>query len=385
MFSKQQQQPALPFVEKIGVNPILSLQRYYNKEQAHESRKIQIRMEDEEEEEEEVIKEAIEQVTPQQETTDWDQDPLRLCLPSTPKIPPPVILPSELYEPSITSPHNDKAPPPAWLYERDPELATSMTSFDTETITDETWEAIFHPLSTFKHKQGELEYLAWNPSNLPAAAARVAYRVMHARAFAPESDTVVSDVEPTIPTLMPSPPLKPSPVLSEEPKEQVIEDQGYYYDMLKNIRGEPPITTPTTEIKMEPPRIAKRSLLDLIVTKKQDNQYMMEEETPVTTQAMMMKDPEMCSDEKNRYWTEKKLFWFGFLCPLLWFYGSYYIRAARKSKDPTNLIWQRKCRLASIYFSVIVSVIVLVAVVKAAGSAGVRQAQSGTIRAVIAN
>ncbi|KAG2214291.1 hypothetical protein INT47_000847 [Mucor saturninus] len=383
MFSSKHQGGGLPFVEKTGVNPIISLQRYYNTEQAHETRKISIRMEEEEEEEEKVAEE------PQEETVDWDQDPLRLCLqeaPSTPTLPPPVILPSELYEPAQENICNDeKAPPPAWLYERDPELATSMTSFDTETITDETWEAIFHPLSTFKHKKGELEYLAWNPSNLPAAAARVAYRVMHARAFAPESDAIVSDVEPTIPNILPSPPLKPSPVLSQELKNEItVEDQGYYFDMLKNIRADSQ-PSPTSSL---PPRIAKRSLLDMIITKKQDvSQYMMEEETPVTTQAMM-KDPETCSDEKNmeRFWTEKRLFWFGFLCPLLWFYGSYYIRAARRnSKDPTNLVWQRKCRLASIYFSVIVSVVVLVAAVKAAGSAGVRQAQSGSIRAVIAN
>lgn len=427
MFSTHQNPKEMPYLEeKTGINSIISLQRYYNTEQEHETRVIPIRMDYEQDIvslEQDYVKEhpsstelnAISVVMDRDiKRALWVDDPLRLCLngtpitleqevdsipapppkepappskvlSSTPTIPPPVILPSELYEPTEHSPYTEN-PSLTWLYSRDQASRMSSTSTffqDTQNLTDETWEAIFHPLSTFKHKKGELEYFAWNPSNLPAAAARVAQRVMNARAFVPESD--ILEVEATIPTLMPSPPPKPSPVLSENKTDEMTEkEEGYYFDMLKNIHGDE--QSSLKKEKQPVARIAKRYILDMISTNKskQHESYKMEDEKPITTQAMIM-DPEICSGEKNRYWTEKRLFWFGFICPLLWFYGSYYIRAASKSNDPTNLTWQKRCRLASIYFSVILSVVVLITSVKAAGSAGIRQSQSGTIRAVIAN
>jgi hypothetical protein len=84
--------------------------------------------------------------------------------------------------------------------------------------------------------------------------------------------------------------------------------------------------------------------------------------------------------EKHRYWNEKRVFWFGFLCPLLWFYGS-----VSRYRNSVNKRWQKRCRLAALYFSVVVSVVALVVVVKMAGHAASRQSQSDQIRAVIAD
>lgn len=112
------------------------------------------------------------------------------------------------------------------------------------------------------------------------------------------------------------------------------------------------------------------------------NAYAMKDDKPAD-----LADPETLMMERPRYWTEKTLFWTGFVCPLLWYYGSVHIRASSSARllDPSDLRWKKRCRLAALYFSVVLSVVILVTCVKAAGSAGVRQTQTDTIRAVIAD
>ncbi|CAO3614430.1 unnamed protein product [Mucor hiemalis] len=360
---------------------------------------------------------------------------------NTPAMPPPIILPPEMYE------IHDDDPSEAnyefnynnhWLYSRDEDQSTLMTFsprmsttgnslhyYDAEEgskdFTDETWEAIFHPLSTFKHKKGKLEYYTWNLTNLPVSAARAAHRVTHPKAFGPDSDVLVPSseeavqAEATLPQLAPTPPLKPSPVLTiidDDLKDSQLtllipEDDGRYYDMLQNIRGNQrysnasslasSLVSNTTTLEDETHRSSRKpSRMHLITSvfnvninpklNKEDqyNTYGGDEETPVTTQAMM-RDPEDGLKVENGYWTSKKLFWTGFMCPLLWYYGCFNFTAASKARHVNEILWQKRCRLASIYFSVVLSIVVMVVVVKSVGAAGARQAQSDTIRAVIAN
>ncbi|KAI9265435.1 hypothetical protein EDC94DRAFT_604891 [Helicostylum pulchrum] len=256
-----------------------------------------------------------------------------------------------------------------------PRISTSvsiahLTENSNKEFTEETWGAIFHPQSTFKHTEGELEYHAWNSANLPVAAARVAQRVM---LIQPECQGLPEQA--TLPVIMPSPPLKPSPVLTI-PSDTELCTPTHYFDMLKKIRGEHTDSSMETHTS----RLSRKYSLPAISTI--EEKYSIEDGggTPITGQAMMA---EVVYDT-SRYWTEKKLFWAGFVCPLLWFYGSYCIRAS-SAKYSIDVRWQRRCRIASLYFSAIAAVVVLVTAVKAAGSAGVRQAQSDTIRAVIAD
>lgn len=359
---------------------------------------------------------------------------------TTPTMPPPIILPPEMYEihdedsaeSNYEYNYNNH-----WLYTRDEDQSTLMTYsprmsiagnslpyYDAEEggkdFTDETWEAIFHPLSTFKHKKGKLEYYTWNLTNLPVSAARAAHRVTHPKAFGPDSDDLVPSceeavqAEATLPQLAPTPPLKPSPVLTivnDELEDSQLtlaipEDSAHYYDMLQNIRGNQRYSNAsslasslvsTINTLEEGERSSRKpSRMHLITSvfnvtthpkiNKEDqyNVYGGDEETPVTTQAMM-RDHEDGLKVENGYWTSKKLFWTGFLCPLLWYYGCFNFTAASKARHVNEVLWQKRCRLASIYFSVVLSIVVMVVVVKAAGAAGARQAQSDTIRAVIAN
>ncbi|KAF1804110.1 hypothetical protein V8B55DRAFT_1511317 [Mucor lusitanicus] len=398
---------------------------------------------------------------------------------TTPACPPPTILPAEAYSDIYEWDRQDTAQP--WLYTREeesyyaqslmtssPRASTSVYYFedDEQEVAQESWEAIFHPLSTFKHNKGELEYYAWNPVNLPVAAALVAQRVTHPTSHAVDDmHSAGTAIEATIPHIMPTPPLKPSPVLTiasahdeyeleknsseltlvndaaSSSGEKLVEEE-YYYDMLQKIRGsnassldesrsplqssgvsvmdsdkeaqqqhhqhtaqdqrqQPSLkrhalaaalllgklnrtksththnttTTPTTAHTINTPTTPTAFMLD-------HNAYAMQDDKPVE-----LADPETLMMEKPRYWTEKRLFWTGFVCPLLWYYGSVHIRASSSTRllDPSDLRWQKRCRLAALYFSIVLSVVILVACVKAAGSAGIRQTQTDTIRAVIAD
>lgn len=319
----------------------------------------------------------------------------------------------------------------------------SMSNFEetNKEFTEETWEAIFHPLSTFKHNtKGQLEYFAWNPTNLPQAAARVAQRVIHATAHSGEEDYLPAATsqeffevdgerrEATLPAVQPTPPLKPSPVLTileneldhQESQLTLVESalpttvttKQEYYDMLQKVRGEleeedegeefesiisslneeeenenVPVAVGRQDHHFEEPssRTASRFISGLLTRKprldtaeKIHSIYMFEGNDQDT--AAVTQDPETLQRQEARYWTEKRLFFTGFLCPLSWFYASLVRRGV---KDPKDLRWAKRCKLAALYFTVVISVLSLVVAVKMAGSAASRQAQSDTIRAVI--
>lgn len=307
-----------------------------------------------------------------------------------------------------TSPTMPPPPPPPVEYDVQSPALTSAYSYDRSTFvtapsristsvsiahltensntefTEETWGAIFHAQSTFKHNDGELEYHAWSSVNLPVAAARVAQRVMHIQ---PQCSGLPDGAEATLPVVLPSPPLKPSPVLTIPSElELCAATEPHYFDMLKQIRGEQHgCSVETTHTRLNASRLAKKYLLPAISTQQKEEQYSIEDgTTPMTAQAQAAMIEQEVVYDTSRYWTEKKLFWLGFVCPLLWFYGSYCVRASAANRS-IDVMWQRRCRIASLYFSAIAAVVVLVTAVKAAGSAGVRQAQSDTIRAVIAD
>ncbi|GAA5810974.1 hypothetical protein MFLAVUS_004403 [Mucor flavus] len=304
-------------------------------------------------------------------------------LSTSPTIPPPPVE-HDVQSPALTSTYSYNR---STFMTAPSRISTSvsiahLTENSNKEFTEETWGAIFHPQSTFKHNEGELEYHAWSSVNLPVAAARVAQRVMQIQ---PECSSLPDQVEATLPVILPSPPLKPSPVLTipSEP-EFCAATEPYYFDMLKQIRGEHgcSVETTTTQTRLNASRLAKKYLLPAISTQKEEQYSIEDGATPMTAQAAMI-EPEVVYDT-SRYWTEKKLFWMGFVCPLLWFYGSYCIRASTANHS-IDVLWQRRCRIASLYFSAIAAVVVLVTAVKAAGSAGARQAQSDAIRAVIAD
>ncbi|KAI8069829.1 uncharacterized protein B0P05DRAFT_573455 [Gilbertella persicaria] len=374
----------------------------------------------------------------------------------TPAFSPPTMLPLEAYQVLTEDrPWHAEDPAHLWLYTREsyeqeplqlsssPRVSTLeslslLESSEHVPFTTQTWEAIFHPLSTFRHKKGELEYYAWNPANLPAAAAQVSQRVNRPLAHSSQSHFSVSEgSQATLPRLMPTPPLKPSPILTiasehaSMDNEEIIsilqiqydynEDnadnadndvvqEGYYYDMLQKIRGghrysnasslESQITSNPVSIKLETRSTTQQQQI------KERNQLTKIRQTCSTILADYTKkfeklkvkhmedthekdeniDPEMLAQEQPRFWTVKRLFWAGFICPFVWFYGSVYIRMSIKIlSHPNDLLWQKRCRLAALYFTVALSVVILVVSVKAAGSAGIRQTQSDTIRAVIAN
>ncbi|CEP16137.1 hypothetical protein [Parasitella parasitica] len=395
---------------------------------------------------------------------------------TTPSNSPPIILPVEAYSDIYDRDYQEAALP--WLYTREEETyydqsimtssplaSTSVFYFEDDeqqqqhSIAEESWEAIFHPLSTFKHNKGELEYYAWNSVNLPAAAALVAQRVTNPTSHSIKDTSMIATeaamavAEATIPQIMPTPPLKPSPILTIIPAEDenalerdgseitLVNSQcheavassvqeGYYYDMLQKIRGsngssldESRSTLQSTDASIidkeeiehthkdnhthksfrrqtlasalllggfsrNKPANSTASAMSLSPTTPSTavalahNEYAMEDEKPVDTA-----DPEILLMEKPHYWTEKRLFWAGFMCPLLWYYGSIHLKASSTSRlmNPSDLRWQKRCRLAALYFSIVLSVVILVTSVKAAGSAAVRQTQTDTIRAVIAD
>ncbi|KAG2207647.1 hypothetical protein INT46_005058 [Mucor plumbeus] len=394
---------------------------------------------------------------------------------STPACSPPIILPIEAYSDIHEWGNQDSTQ--AWLYTREegsycdqslmtssPHASTNVFYFENDEqqhqqeVAEESWEAIFHPLSTFKHNKGELEYYAWDSTNLSVAAALVAQRVTNPTSHLMDNMSTASvqattiAVEATIPQLMPTPPLKPSPVLTiaSTENDHVLERDGseinlvdfhkelssweklseedYYYDMLQKIRrsnssslDESRSTLKSTDIsimdkyesqqkgKKNAQKSSKRhelllgrfnhkkpttntnttntlnataTTISTITTTAAHNDYMIDDE-----KTSNIADPETLLMKKPCYWTKKRLFWSGFVCPLLWYYGSIHMKASNNSRllDLSDLRWQKKCRLAALYFSIILSVIILVISIKIAGSAGIRQTQSDTIRAVIAD
>jgi hypothetical protein len=312
------------------------------------------------------------------------------------------LSPAESYAPPLST-----AVEPGFYSHEDDQITSTATSptitstflsdEDNQGFTKETWEAIFHPLSTFRHKKGGLEYYTWNPANLPLTAVRVAQRVIPTRG----QDTTAS-VEATIPQLMPTTPSFSTPelMLNDETRLQP-EEEGYYYDMLQKIRGRHRYSHGSSiETRLD----QSESLSDEHVQSDESKQGLIARiasasslsaiflgNTPINEKKLQRqehhKDPEtlLMVQQKPCYWTTKRLFWTGFVCPLLWYYGSFQIRASNGIKNPSDLRWQKRCRMAALYFSIILSVVILVVFIKAAGVAGVRQTQSDTIRAVIAN
>lgn len=283
-------------------------------------------------------------------------------------------------------------------------------------FTEETWDAIFHPLSTFKHTKSGLEYYAWNPANLPQAAARVAQRVNHLNAYDTEVPSFSNPTaEATIPRLMPTSSTTHSPELAsnaEQNQENAItsvgQEEGYYYDMLQKIRGgqryshgssiesqlyadgqDDRLSTKSDDGTHNEQRVksdtAKQGLVARIASASSLTAIFLGNTNDEKKLHQEHRDPETLVSKKSHYWTEKRFFCIGFVCPLLWFYGSFQIRSSNRTKDPSDLRWQKRCRMAALYFSILVSLVVLVICVKAAGAAGIRQAQSDKIRAVIAN
>jgi hypothetical protein len=234
---------------------------------------------------------------------------------------------------------------PQWLYQ---DKKASM----------DAWNAIFHPMSTFQYVKGELEYHNWNPDDVPVTDDLVMQRVSHARL---NSEAAPVQTKATLPQIAPTP--KPSPVLTIDKDTEIVEEinvnadrQKHYFTMLQNIRA----PSHSVDVSFKKSDASSERKSTFFGSKHAD-----EIENNMVA-------------EKHRYWNEKRVFWFGFVCPLLWFYGSI-------TRNSVNKRWQKRCRLAALYFSVVVTVVALVVVVKMAGHAASRQSQSDQIRAVIAN
>ncbi|KAI8875961.1 hypothetical protein K501DRAFT_279863 [Backusella circina FSU 941] len=278
-----------------------------------------------------------------------------------------------------------------WLYEEkknnEQDDLASIASTDPYSIA---WDTIFHPMSTFQYVKGELEYCNWNPDDEPVTDDFIIQHAIQGRLYPVDGRPSFAQpvqTKATIPQLAPTPLLKPSPVItivSELDIDQasiVTQDnivnpdkQKYYFTMLQNIRAPSHNTATsfqTTTKKSKVPQAKKEeNMLSSLFGAKNSN----------TDESEIEKGIDAVIAEKHRYWNERRLFWFGFLCPLLWFYGS-----VSKYRNSVNKKWQKRCRLAALYFSVVVSIVALVVVVKMAGTAAIRQSQSDTIRAVIAN
>ncbi|KAG1046260.1 hypothetical protein G6F43_011148 [Rhizopus delemar] len=216
------------------------------------------------------------------------------------------------------------------------------------------WESIFNPQTTFKqNNRGELEYAGLDVSQLSLQA--------HVSAVCNPS------ISATIPNIMPSPPLESLP--NQEPNVQPRSQEGHHYDILRNVLGSPLVSAKTTvsedkdtdEKEKEGGSIkhTKNHLLKAFFSNRQDlEKSAMEEARPAR-------------------WTQQQLFWAGFVCPLLWVYGSF-------QHSKIDSVWRKRCRFATLYFLILLALIILVVTVRVSGGAGTRQTQSDTIRAVIA-
>ncbi|KAI8366462.1 hypothetical protein EDC96DRAFT_166749 [Choanephora cucurbitarum] len=292
-------------------------------------------------------------------------------------------------------------------------------------FTSETWNAIFHPLSTFKHKKGELAYYQWNSTNLPAAAVQVAQRVScplaYGSAIPNVANTTVEDA--TLPQVMPTPHLGASPKLvkdreSRQTKSAIQQDSvssddsvqldenkaedGRYFSMLQEIRGGNRYSVasmesqstfkPTkkfdgaTKWRVNPPKPDTAKINEFLKSlnlraigipdKIEKSLYNKGQQQTI--------DPELLAIEEARVYTIKRVFWLGFVCPFLWVFGSFYLRmSSRTHIDPNVLLWQKRCRFALVYVSLALAGVILFVSINATSATAVRQAQSETIRTVI--
>ncbi|OBZ91651.1 hypothetical protein A0J61_00291 [Choanephora cucurbitarum] len=292
-------------------------------------------------------------------------------------------------------------------------------------FTSETWNAIFHPLSTFKHKKGELAYYPWNSTNLPAAAVQVAQRVNCPLAYGSVIPNIANTAveNATLPQVMPTPHLGASPKLVKDREpvetESIIQqdsvpsndsvqlnenkaEDGRYFSMLQEIRGGNRYSTasmesqstfkPTkkfegaTKWRVNPPKPDAAKINEFLKSlnlraigipdKIEKSLYNKGEQQTI--------DPELLAIEEARVYTIKRVFWLGFICPFLWVFGSFYLRMSSQTHiDPNVLLWQKRCRFALVYVSLALAGIILFVSINATGAAAVRQTQTDTIRTVI--
>ncbi|KAI8375175.1 hypothetical protein BD560DRAFT_422728 [Blakeslea trispora] len=300
---------------------------------------------------------------------------------------------------------------------------------DQSEFTSETWNAIFHPLSTFKHKKGELAYYPWSSANLPAAAAQVAQRVNCPLAYDSKIPNSANDTtdNATLPQVLPTPYLGTSPDPTEDQGQDGIQmqsmikqdsqssfksakpndsatEEGHYFNMLQEIRGGNRYSTSSTESQrtFKPtkayegavqwranpanPNAAKINSFLKSINLRAIGIPDVTDKVEMEKSKQQIADPELLIEDEVRVYTIKRLFWLGFVCPFLWAFGSFYVKiSAQTHTDPNVLLWQRRCRIALIYASLALAVLILVVSVNAAGAAAIRQTQTGSIRAVIAD
>ncbi|KAI9260826.1 hypothetical protein BY458DRAFT_516413 [Sporodiniella umbellata] len=209
----------------------------------------------------------------------------------------------------------------------DRELSTQNVSEVTESVTTDKvnqWESIFSPQTTFKqNEKGGLEYTGLDASRISLQTNATL-------------NTHYSEYAATIPNIMPTPMLGCIP----NDREGLSVQDGSRLDILRNVLGSPK---------------------DLSKKKEPDQNY-------------SHPDIEKCDDKKQDktvYWTQQRMFWTGFVCPLFWFYGSF----QKKVSEP---LWRKRCRFATFYFLVVVAVIVLLIVVRTTD--GTRRTHSDGIK-----
>ncbi|CEI94120.1 hypothetical protein RMCBS344292_08341 [Rhizopus microsporus] len=193
------------------------------------------------------------------------------------------------------------------------------------------WESIFDAQTTFKHYKGELEYTGYNLSSQPCAANPQCY------------------TQPaTIPNILPS---------SKSCSQIVNSGNRVVFDRKK--RHQHSVFVNMGLQQNEKPKDTS-----------ENKEYDVHNHLP-----RLLLSTENIQSQAT-YWTQERLFYAGFACPLLWIYGSF-------KKNEIDSMWQKRCRYATLYFSIVLSIAIIVIVVRVNGTVGARQVQSDTIRAVI--
>ncbi|CEG78352.1 hypothetical protein RMATCC62417_12974 [Rhizopus microsporus] len=193
------------------------------------------------------------------------------------------------------------------------------------------WESIFDAQTTFKHNKGELEYTGYSLSLQPSAANSQCY------------------TQPaTIPNILPS---------SKSCSQIVNSGNRVVFD--RKERHQHSVFVNMGLQQNEKPKDTS-----------ENKEYDVHNHLP-----RLLLSTENIQSQAS-YWTQERLFYAGFACPLLWIYGSF-------KKNEIDSMWQKRCRYATLYFSIVLSIAIIVIVVRVNGTVGTRQAQSDTIRAVI--
>jgi hypothetical protein len=275
---------------------------------------------------------------------------------TTPSHSPPIILPFESYASvyAETDTWDSQDPAHIWLYGSSPRNSTATLINQEES----KWESIFQPQSTFKDNV----YMNTNRSE-PNTAGR----------------DQQEDMKATLPQLMPTPPLKPSPVLTINEVDNDSQMKMAQSDSTQTFQASGSYVFPQCASQYFDSQAFARC--DSQSTMLNSDHYDMLQQirgqanTTFPVSPSFKEDPEM--KPKRSYWTAKRMFCIGFIFPLLWFVGSF--------RTTHSLKWKKRCRLAAFYFSLSLCVVVLIFALKSAGSAATRQSQTDNIRAIIAN